>query len=643
MEFKKSSAVITAFLVLTSIIAMQPNAIGASQSFQSIPSSGVIQLAPNVAYCYNITFLDQNYIIINRNTETIDFQSPNATQVINYAIGKLNQSGSILFNPAIYYLNGSITAVGLDNIELYFENGAELYVGDGMNAPAIKLTAVNNWTIKNPTINGNRENQPSAAGDVDEEFQHQIGIYIGHSSNNNIIEDAKITNCGTYGIFFVGVEGDEYNSGFSTGNIVRNSIITDCGWNGICSCGYYFIDNTFINNTISYCSDFGISTFGQNNIIKDNHIFNIKETIGWDNAQCGIGVEGGNDNIIENNTIENCFKGVSFSTFGKKEFGDANKNIFINNEINNCNIGVFIMSNDNLIQGNVIRSPINAIAYGVLVYDGGINNSANNLIISNTFHQNNPLQTFDAIVTIDSLGYNTIFDNDFTNCLVVAGQTIQTRATDNVYNNSNYSDTTILYYDGFEKGVFDSSEYLFNYNGRYLFDYYSKTGTPYIESTVKNNGDYSICFTGNECFIRKNLDETLINVTFYINFDTLPPLNGMAEFFALRTDKGLLLADLSIFNVEGAYFFILTANLDGELIYWVDTQRILFDKKVWYEINFVGLIDEKGFYKIELNNETTLTINGDTALGNIKMLELGIIWSDKFSPKLYVDDIHFYK
>ncbi|MGD0644999.1 MAG: hypothetical protein ABSA75_08855, partial [Candidatus Bathyarchaeia archaeon] len=76
----------------------------------------------------------------NGTTGQIYYQSTNAAQVINDAIGNLTQGGSILFTGETYNLMGSITATNQNNVTLAFGSGAELYVANGVNSAAIFLT-----------------------------------------------------------------------------------------------------------------------------------------------------------------------------------------------------------------------------------------------------------------------------------------------------------------------------------------------------------------------------------------------------------------------------------------------------------------------------------------------------------------------
>ena len=183
-----------------------------------------------------------------------------------------NPRPNILFNAGTYYLTRSIVDAGQDNIGLYFDNGAKFICSNNMNNPAVSLTSVNNWTIKDVTIDGNAANQANAAGTGGAAMGEE-GIYVNIGSNHHIT-GAHITNVGQVGVMIV-----NFDSGHpSIGNIIENSVITNFGWNGITFYGPYIHNNFAINNEIAYGSDVGISTYGANDIIIGNYIHDMNGT-----------------------------------------------------------------------------------------------------------------------------------------------------------------------------------------------------------------------------------------------------------------------------------------------------------------------------------------------------------------------------
>ena len=44
---------------------------------------------------------------------------------------------------------------------------------------------------------------------------------------------------------------------------------------------------------VAYCGDVGISTYGISSVIKNNYVHDMNGTLGYNNAQWGIAIEGG--------------------------------------------------------------------------------------------------------------------------------------------------------------------------------------------------------------------------------------------------------------------------------------------------------------------------------------------------------------
>ncbi|MGD0646230.1 MAG: hypothetical protein ABSA75_15155, partial [Candidatus Bathyarchaeia archaeon] len=134
--------VLAALAVITVLIAFSINSGIASplQISVTLSASGFVQQNSTGTYTYIINVSGSNYQMKNGTTGQIYYQSTNAAQVINDAIGNLTQGGSILFNGGTYNLMGSITATNQNNVTLAFGSGAELYVANGVNSAAIFLT-----------------------------------------------------------------------------------------------------------------------------------------------------------------------------------------------------------------------------------------------------------------------------------------------------------------------------------------------------------------------------------------------------------------------------------------------------------------------------------------------------------------------
>ena len=274
---------------------------------------------PTGPYSYIINVLGSNYQMTDGITGQVIYQGTNATQVVNNAIGNLTQGNSILFNSGTYNLNGSITGTNKDNITLAFENGAELFVANNMNAPAIVLTACNNWLIQSPTINGNAANQ--VIGNID--FPNNCDGITLWSCSNVHVDGAYIYNCRRFG-FSTG----NMRVGISSRNGITNSLLLNNSFNGIQLSSPGDLSCYAINNEVAYSSDVGITNFGgTNNIVQNNYVHDMNGTTGYVNSQWGIGIEDGSSHIITGNTIQNCLKGI------------------MNNGFNNCTISNNVVTN----------------------------------------------------------------------------------------------------------------------------------------------------------------------------------------------------------------------------------------------------------------------------------------------------------
>ena len=341
------------------------------QSSATFSVVGTIQ-PPTGTYFYTISISGSNYVMKNGTTGQTNYQSPNAAQVINAAIGNLTQDSKILIKTGTYILSGSITATKINNITLVFEEGAKLFVSNGMNAPAIRLNSVNNWLIQNPTIDGNNINQahvPARAGD---EFH---GIIIRGGSNNQI-DRANITNTGVSGVYFLSNSNEPSNN-----NGVTNSLITYSGWNGITVWSYggtqYSVGNYAINNEVSHSGDVGIAVYGLSTRIENNNVHDMDGVLGdpksspWiigPNTHWGIAVEGGGQSYITKNNVSNCNEGIH-TTF------TADSNTISNNTVNNAQFGIYITSNNNMVDANNISNIQNK---AIIVTDSNNNTFSDN-------------------------------------------------------------------------------------------------------------------------------------------------------------------------------------------------------------------------------------------------------------------------
>jgi len=388
-----------------------------TESSVTLSSSGVVQQPPATTYSYIIRVSGSNYQMTDGTTGQIDYQSTKATQVINAAIGNLTQGGSILFSAGTYNLNGSITGENKGNITLAFENGATLFVANGMNKAAIVLTGCSNWLIQNPTINGNAANQAVGGGSR----PHGIEIV---SSNNCQVDGAYIYNCRLFGF---------YTFSNAVHNGITNSKIFNCGWNGMNLGGdANEYSNYAIHNEVAYCSDVGITSYGFDNVIQDNYVHDMNGTTGYGGGtRWGIGVEGGGNTTITGNHVVNCEVGIKFDydENGAAD-GNSNSNTASSNRIEHClTAGMEIYSDYNTVSDNEFLQWDYASTWKNAITIGG----DNNLISGNTL--NSTFSTSVGVV-LETGSNNEISSNDF---ITQAGVQVHAGVTNTIIRNNDFS------------------------------------------------------------------------------------------------------------------------------------------------------------------------------------------------------------
>ena len=375
---------------------------GSLQSNATFSFVGAIQ-PPTETYSYTISVSGSNYILKNEATGQTEYQSTNPTQVFTNAFSKLPQGGSILTKTGTYSLPQTITANQINNIKWYFEDGATLYVNNGVNAPAITLLKSSNWLIKNPTINGNMLNQQDAKGN-NGLGKALFGILINGGSNN-LVDGATITNCGQFGVF---ISNPTYSSP-AVNNGVVNSKISNCGWNAI-TIGVYQqpttdTDDYIRNNTVHNCDDVGISTYGTRSLIENNTIYDgipgTGHQLGWNNIGSAIQVEGGGNNTIQNNNISNCRIGIATNE------PPFDYNTITHNNVNHCLDGIAIRSAHNTVTFNTITDYNFQNGWNTAI---SLLNSADNDINDNTMSTSNIANS----IYLGSSNDNRVFRNTIT-------------------------------------------------------------------------------------------------------------------------------------------------------------------------------------------------------------------------------------
>jgi parallel beta-helix repeat protein len=338
------------------------------QSKVTLSLSGVIQQTQTGTYTFVISVSGSNYQMKNGATQQIVFQSTNAAQVANAAIGNLTANQKILFMTGTYTLTSSIEINNKDNGSLVFQPGAKLFVANGMGKSAIFIhDGSDNWVIDGVEIDGNVANQALGG------WSPPDGIAVYNHCSNILVEGATINNVRMYG--FVAWE-DVTNSG------IINSKVTNCGWNGIqLGADSNNEHNLYaINNEVAFISDVGITNFGVGNLVQGNYIHDMTGTTGYINSQWGIGVEGGHGHTITGNTIVNAPRAMWI-----QHTDGVGSNIITNNTITTCGFGIATVSPNNTISNNTI-SGFDMYGWGqqAIVVDGGYGGANYNKVLNNT-------------------------------------------------------------------------------------------------------------------------------------------------------------------------------------------------------------------------------------------------------------------
>jgi parallel beta-helix repeat protein len=348
------------------LLLLTGSSAGQLQSSATLSLSGVV--TPTLgSYTYIISVSGSNVQMTDGTTGQIYYQGTNAAQVANDAIGNLTQGGNILFKVGTYILTGSITGQNKNDITLAFEDGATLFVGNGMNAPAISLDGCDNWNISGVTVNGNAANQldlNAGAG--------SHGIMIGFSQNC-LVDRVNIDNVRTFGFVTIGCR----NVG------ITNSKTTSCGWNGIelGSASGNEVSTYAINNEIAYCGDVGISIFGVSCLVQNNNVHDMNGALGYGNDHWGIAVEQGNNATITGNTVVNTEYGIVIGGGGAST---VTSNTVRNSQRDGIHVGVGTTVADNTV------TDWNMWLEGqYAIYINGDNNNANNNTALNTAYPHN--------------------------------------------------------------------------------------------------------------------------------------------------------------------------------------------------------------------------------------------------------------
>jgi hypothetical protein len=336
--------------------------------------------------------------------------STNSTQVANTAISSLTSGGKIVFNAGTYNLNGSISILNLNNIELSFMKGSLLYVANAMNNPAIVIIGSSGCTISGVTIDGNSANQvvSSPLGSDGIYVSTWATGYTALNCSDDLVIGANITNVRQYGFYSVG----NLALGYQVSNmLVEDSSFSFCHWNGP-TLADGSVGGGIINCHVAYGSDVGISINGHDNLVEGNYVHDMNGTSGFNNAHIGIAEETAAANCtIINNHIYNC---VGVTAVGIDVYNIAGPcNTIAGNHIELIgNDGIELNTTNNNVYGNTIINWDTSAGYNYgIALDSG---ASYNLVYGNTL--NSTYATSSGFWVVAGGTYNEFDDNYVYTC-----------------------------------------------------------------------------------------------------------------------------------------------------------------------------------------------------------------------------------
>jgi len=220
-------------------------------------------------------------------TGVVRFVDPDPTRVIQSAINSLPTSGGkILIRNGTYILSGRITDGGKDNVVLQGEGWETvLKLAPNTNQSVIDLRRRTGWVIVDLAVDGNKAENVQVPGGVphdmnqngihfDEMRSSKIvkvyvhdtvmhGINLHWRSNDNMVVDCRVEDCGSYGDY--GASSGILVFSSSERNRIMGNVLVDNHARGI-----YVSARS--NGTIVYGNTIvgGKSEFAQGIIVMDN-------------------------------------------------------------------------------------------------------------------------------------------------------------------------------------------------------------------------------------------------------------------------------------------------------------------------------------------------------------------------------------
>lgn len=348
---------------------------------------------------------------------------------IQEAINALPSTGGMVVLDAKTYTITSAITINKSNVFLIGQGSSSIiFLNANTNASCITMTSVDNITLSDFVIDGNKDNQAdnnsainvvscnyysfknlevknashhgmridsSSGGVVTNCYVHdveQIGIYFYKLCHNNKIESNYVHDCGYEGI---GI-GDA-DLGASTYNVIANNVVHDTVDNLIDMHGSH--DCVIIGNNVHHGKSGVTIDSGYKNVICNNNIYDVTDTaINLSDTDTAVTED---KSVIANNRIETA------AGYGILNTG-MHYNIICGNNISDTtsqNIAVNGDTHDTFVTGNICDG---TIAFGSSTSANTCNNNVATVTNTGT---NNLINAFNGI-TDTSLTANSIIFTD---------------------------------------------------------------------------------------------------------------------------------------------------------------------------------------------------------------------------------------
>jgi hypothetical protein len=359
---KKNSTTVLTTLTLILFCVYFSLSYGAVVSNVVITSSGIISSGPVTNFSY-IIYQSGGVNYIQNSTGYTVYSSANANLAFSTAFGYVATGGTLTVEAGTYTATGtSIVMANCDGVTVNFLPGSLLTIQNWLNISVLQMNYDVNCVLTGINVNGNGQNQYAYwGGDA-------ISVY---DCSNCLVTKATLTNCATYGW----TEMDDSNGASDLPNGITNSVLTFCAQNGInlgSSFGNVGSSTTHgayaINDTVGYSSDVGITNYGVGDKVIGCYVYDMNGTAHLQ-SHYAIAVEGGGEDIIENNQIVNCNTGIMIGTGTAPPGEPYQGNYIAYNNLTNCTpwgicISHFTGCGNDVITNNTIRNTVESYAGG---------------------------------------------------------------------------------------------------------------------------------------------------------------------------------------------------------------------------------------------------------------------------------------